>query len=99
MKSMIPMLQPIWINELNNTEQNLHPLDDAESYENYKLKKNRYSRIFSYFLNGKIDKQEMIKQMDEAENKDIPDFQPFEEINIVDLETKEEKTVRLVTVD
>jgi hypothetical protein len=29
--------------------------------------------------------------MDEAENKDIPDFQPFEEIHIVDLETKEGK--------
>ena len=41
----------------------------------------------------------MIIKMDEAENKDIPNFQPFEEINIVDLETKKEKTVRLVAVD
>ena len=76
-----------------------HPLDDPEEYEQYKMRKCRYNHIFSKFLNGKIGKREMIKQMDEAENKDIPDFQPFEEINIVDLETKKEKTVRLVAVD
>ena len=63
------------------------------------IRKCRYSPIFSEFLNGKIDRQELIKKMNEAECKDIPDFQPFEEINIVDLETKKEKTVRLVAVD
>ena len=77
----------------------LHPLDDADEYEQYKIRKCRYSPIFSDFLNGKIDKQEMIKKMDQAETKDIPDFQPFEEINMVELETKKEKTVRLVAVD
>ena len=77
----------------------LHPLDDADEYEQYKMRKCRYSPIFSDFLNGKIDRQEMIEKMDGAENKDIPEFQPFEEINIVDLETKKEKTVRLVAVD
>ena len=41
----------------------------------------------------------MIKKMDEAENKDIPDFQLFEEICIVDLKANVEKTVRLVAVD
>ena len=41
----------------------------------------------------------MIKKMKQAENKDIPDFQPFEEINMVELESKKEKTVRLVAVD
>ncbi len=41
----------------------------------------------------------MIKQMEQAENTDIPNFQPFEELRIVDLETKEEKLVRLVAVD
>jgi hypothetical protein len=63
------------------------------------MRKCRYSPIFSQFLNGKIGKREMIEKMDGAENKDIPEFQPFEEINIVDLETKKEKTVRLVAVD
>jgi hypothetical protein len=41
----------------------------------------------------------MYKKMEEAEIKDIPDFQPFEEINIVVLETKQHKRVRLVVVD
>jgi hypothetical protein len=41
----------------------------------------------------------MIKKMEQVESKDIPDFQAFEEINIVDLETKKEKTVRSVAVD
>jgi hypothetical protein len=77
----------------------LHPLDDANEYEQYKLRKCRYSHIFSQFLNGKIDRQEMIEKMEQAENKDIPDFQPFEEICIVDLKSKEGKRVRLVAVD
>jgi hypothetical protein len=77
----------------------LHPLDDPDEYEQYKIRKCRYSRIFNDFLNGKIDKQEMVTQMEEAENTDIPNFMPFEELRIVDLETKEEKTVRLVAVD
>ncbi|BBO78883.1 hypothetical protein DSCW_63000 [Desulfosarcina widdelii] len=77
----------------------LHPLDDPDEYEQYKMRKCRYSLIFSEFLNGKIDKQEMIKKMEQAENKDIFDFQPFEEIHIVDLETKKGKRVRLVAVD
>ena len=77
----------------------LHPLDDPEEYEQYQIRKCRYNPIFSQFLNGKIDRQEMIKKMEEAKNSDIPNFQPFEEINIVDLETKQHKRVRLVAVD
>lgn len=76
-----------------------HVLDDADEYEEYKMRKYRYSRIFNDFLNGKIDRQELIKKMKQAENTVIPDFQPFEELRIVDLDTKEEKTVRLVAVD
>ena len=77
----------------------MHPLDDAEEYEKYKMRKYRYNRVFNDFINGKIDKNEMIKKMEQAENTDIPNFQPFEEFGIVDLENKEEKTVRLVAVD
>ena len=77
----------------------LHPLDDADEYEQYKMRKYRYSRIFNDFINGKINKNEMIKKIEKAENTDIPNFQPFEELRIVDLESKEEKTVRLVSVD
>jgi hypothetical protein len=66
----------------------LHPLDDPAEYEQYKMRKCRYSRIFSQFLNGKIDRQEMIKKMEQAENKDIPKFQP---LHIADPENKKGK--------
>ena len=56
------------------------------------MRKCRYSRILNDFINGKIDRHKMITQMEQAEDKDIPNFQPFEELRIVDLETKEEKT-------
>ena len=48
---------------------------------------------------GKIGKEEMITQMEQAENKDIPYSEMLDEIQIVDLDTKKEKTVRLVAVD
>ena len=84
---------------VENWGSKLHPLDDAEEYEQYKKRKCRYSPIFSDFIKGKINREEMIKKMEQAENKDIPDFQPFDEIRLVDLKTKKEKLVRLVAVD
>jgi hypothetical protein len=47
------------------------------------IRKIRYNHILSDFINRKIDRQELIKKMDEAEIKDIPDFQTFDEIHIV----------------
>ena len=84
---------------IEKRETELHPLDDQYKYEQFKMRKYRYSPIFSEFLNGKIDIEEMIEKMDQAENKDIPDFQPFEEINMVELETKKHKRARLVAVN
>ena len=76
-----------------------HPLDDSEQYEAFKMRECRYNPIFNDFLNGKFDKDELLKRMVDAEKTDIDDCELIYEIAMVDLNTKEEKTAKLIAVE
>lgn len=76
-----------------------HPLDDPDEFDNYRIRKYRYSLIFKDFLNGKFDRAELNKKMDDAENESLDDCRLSAEISMVDLETKKLRTARLVAVD
>ena len=78
-----------------------HPLDDSEQYEAFKMRECRYNPIFNDFLNGKFDKVELLKRMNEAEANDemLDDCELFSEISMIDLDGKKFKRVRHVNVD
>lgn len=76
-----------------------HPINDPDKFELYKIRKFRYNHIFKDFLNGKIDRQELIHRMDDAKNEKLDDCNTYAEISKVDLDTKKFKTARLVPVD
>lgn len=78
-----------------------HPLDDPAEFEEYKKRFCRYNDIFKDFLNGKIDKNELFKKMDQAETNDdlIDDCKTYAEISMIDLKTKKYKIARLIAVD
>ena len=76
-----------------------HPLDDLEQYEAFKIRECRYSSIFIDFLNGKINNDELLKRMDETEKADIDDCELTYEIAMVDLNTQEGKTAKLIAVE
>ena len=77
----------------------LHPLDNSKQYEAFKMRECRYNPIFNDFLNGKFDKDELMKQMAEADENEIDDSAIVYQVQMVDLESKEGKTARLVSVD
>ena len=84
------------------TEQlgtDLHPFDDQDEYLEYKMRERRYGDIFKEFLNGKFDKDELIKRMAEAEKENLDDYAIVDEISMVDLESKKLKGVRHCFVD
>jgi len=76
-----------------------HPLNDPVDFDQYKLRKCRYAHIFNNFLNGKIDRQELIRRMDDAETEELDDCMLSAEIKMVDFETKKLRIARLVAVD
>jgi hypothetical protein len=76
-----------------------HPLDDSEQYEAFKMRECRYNQIFNDFLNGKFNKDELLKRMVDAENEKIGDCDLIYEIAMVDLNTQEGKTAKLIAVD
>jgi hypothetical protein len=76
-----------------------HPLDDSEQYEAFKMRECRYNPIFNDFLNGKFNKDELLKRMVDAENEKIGDCDLIYEIAMVDLNTQEGKTAKLIAVD
>jgi hypothetical protein len=76
----------------------LHPIEDYDDYQEYKLRKHRYSPIFNQFLHGKIDRQEMMKNMEQAESKDIPYSQMMDNLEMWELKNGEFKTVRIASV-
>ena len=78
---------------------NFHPLDDSSKYEDFKMRESRYGDIFNDFLNGKFDKDELLKRMTEADKKVIDDGDLVYSITMVDIDSKKEKTARLVPVD
>lgn len=78
-----------------------HPLNEADGFENYEIRNSIYGPIFRDFLNGKIDKQELVEKMDQAEHNNdlLEDCNLFAQLDMVDLETKKTKKIRLVAVD
>ena len=76
-----------------------HPLDDSEQYEAFKMRECRYNPIFNDFLNGKFDKDEFLKRMVDAEREKIGDCDLIYEIALVDLNTQEGKTAKLIAVE
>jgi hypothetical protein len=54
---------------------------------------------FLEFFDGKIDRKELFKRIEKFENSDNFNFLPIERITMVDLKTKEQKTVRHIVVD
>ncbi len=77
----------------------LHPVDDQDEYSEYKKRYCKYRDIFREFLHGKFDKNELMKRMAEAEANEIDDSAIVYQVQMVDLESKEGKTARLVPVD
>jgi hypothetical protein len=77
----------------------LHPLDNSKEYEEYKKRECRYGNIFREFLHGKFDKNELMKRMAEADKNEIDDSAIVYQVQMVDLESKEGKTSRLVSVE
>jgi len=92
-------------NDLKKREDQLdtyfHPLNNPDDFEEYKIKKCRYRKIFKEFLHGKFDKNELMKRMTEADANDeiLDDCEPFSEISMIDLDSKKFKRVRHVVVD
>ena len=59
----------------------------------------RYAGIFNDFLNGKFDKNELLKRMDIADKKTIDGSDLIFSVSMVHLKSKSRKPDRLVSVD
>ena len=77
----------------------LHPINDQDEYQEFKMRECRYGNIFKEFLHGKLDKNELMKRMAEAEEEDLDDCNLVDEISMVDLEGKKLTTVKHCFVD
>ena len=75
----------------------LHPLEDE--YVDYHSKKQSYGPLFSEFIHGKINRQELVNRMIQLEEKGMDDSGYTYEVDMVDLISKENKTARLCVVD
>ena len=76
-----------------------HPFFNEEEFYEFKIRQCRYGDIFNDFLQGKLDKIELMKKMDEADKIDISDLDLIDELSMIDLKTKEMKTVRHLFVE
>ena len=72
-----------------------HPVLECDEYSEYKKRFRRYGDIFKNFLHGKLNKDELIKRMEEAdsEKENLKDSHPIVEFKAYDIEG-ELKTVR-----
>ena len=90
-------------NDLKKREKqfgiDLHPVNDPDEYQQFKIREYRYGNIFKEFLHGKSDRNELLKRMAEADTKDLDDYAIVDEISMIDLETKKLKTVKHCIVD
>jgi hypothetical protein len=77
----------------------LHPLDNSEEYEEFRKRVRRYGYVLKKFLHGKINKGELIKHLDQADKRKIDKRNLFYEVQMIPLDTKQEKKARLVPVD
>ena len=77
-----------------------HPLNDPDEFEQFKIRKSQYNSIFNDFLNGVLDKQQLIEKISNVDDKEIPDdCDLFASLEMIELENKTLKTVRLCSVD
>ena len=76
-----------------------HPLNDSEQYEAFKMRECRYNPIFNDFLNGRFGMNELMKRIAEADENEIDDSAIVYQVQMVDLESKEGKTAKLIAVD
>jgi hypothetical protein len=76
-----------------------HPMEDSAEYEQFKKQVRRYGGIFRKFLNGKFDQDELLKRMDQADKKEVDAGDLIYQVQMVDLDTKQGKTAKLVPVD
>ena len=77
----------------------LHPFNDQDEYQKYKIRKFRYGDIFKEFLHGKFYKNELMKRMAEAEEENLDDCALVDEISMIDIEGKKLKTAKHYFVD
>jgi hypothetical protein len=77
----------------------LHPFDDQDEYQEFKMRECRYGDIFKEFLHGKFEKDELMKRMAQAEKINLDDYAIVDEISMIDLEGKKLKTVKHCFVD
>ena len=77
----------------------LHPFDDSDEYQEFKMRECRYGKIFNEFLHGKFDRNELIRRMAEAEKSDMDDVALVDEISMVDIKHKKLKAVKHCFVD
>ena len=72
-----------------------HPVLECDEYSEYKKRYRRYGDLFKNFLHGKIDKDELIESMGQADGKHegSNDCKNFNEFQAFDLKG-ELKTVR-----
>jgi len=77
----------------------LHPYNDQDEYQEYKMRECRYGDIFKEFLHGKFNKNELMKLMAKAEKENLDDYAVVDEISMIDLEGKKMKTVKHCFVD
>ena len=89
--------------DLNKRKQqwgsHIHPFFNEDEFYEFKIRQCRYGDIFNDFLQGKLDKIELMKKMDEADKIDISDLDLIDELSMIDLKNKEMKTVRHLFVD
>ena len=77
-----------------------HPMENPDEFEQFKIRECQYNSIFKDFLNGVIDKQELIEKISNVDDSDIPtDCNLFASLEMIELENKTLKTVRLCSVD
>ena len=77
-----------------------HPMDNPDEFEQFKIRECQYNLIFKDFLNGVIDKQELIERISNVDDREIPDdCDLFASLEMIELENKTLKTVRICSVD
>jgi hypothetical protein len=77
-----------------------HPLNDPDEFEQFKIRQGHYNSVWQDFLNGVIGKQEFIDKISNVDDREISDnCELFASLKMIELDNKELKTVRLLTVD
>jgi hypothetical protein len=77
-----------------------HPMDNPDEFEQFKIFECQYNSIFQDFLNGVLNKEELIDKISNVNDREIPDdCDLFASLKMIELDTRTMKTVRLCTVD